>query len=73
MSLLVEAKKNPMVYIGSKRRKRIEQLAITLSHLSGNQVSVSNVAQKIIDTYFEEYKEKSISEIKETFSPQLRK
>jgi len=65
MTLLVESKKNPMVYIGLKRRKKIEQLAITLSHLSGNQVSVSNVAQNLIDTYFEDFKAQSILEIEE--------
>lgn len=72
MSRLVETK-NPMVYLGSKRRKKIEQLAISLSHLSGNQVSVSNIAQDIIDTYFDDYREKAIAEISEDSKTQIRK
>lgn len=72
MSRLVETK-NPMVYLGSKRRKKIEQLAINLSHLSGNQISVSNIAQDIIDTYFDDYKDKTIAEITESSRTQTRK
>lgn len=72
MSRLVETK-NPMVYLGSKRRKKIEQLAISLSHLSGKQISVSNIAQDIIDTYFDDYREKAIAEISEDSQTQICK
>lgn len=59
---LPKVTKNPLIYIGINRRKKVEGAAISLSHATGVTVSAAKVAQDIIDQYLNNYISNTLKE-----------